>query len=569
MNKFNITYLLVILILNSILGCGTSKQAQKDIHQLRKTVDRERAFDHFVNGSIYEQQGDYANAILEYQDALRYDSDPAIYYALSKSYAALGKLESAIEAINSAIKLAPNKKEYLSHLAELYINQGNLEGCIDTYNKILKVDSLDYRSWINIARIYQITLNYQKAIDTYNQILKRFGNNIEVLSQLSFLYSQQKKTDESIKLLRQALEIEPGNVDFKKQLASLYLSMEYFDSAKTIYEDIIEQLPTDIESRAALSHIFLIKQDYENAVQQFEFILKGELIPLESQLKYAQLFASFIQKDSAVAPYAIQLFEKIKIQSPEDWRSYFFIGIISSGMKENDRAISNFEEALKLEKNNPDLWVFLASIYFERRDYRKVLNVLNESLNHIEDELRVYLLIGLSYQRIDVLDSAAIALEKAYQIDQKNLDVITALALVYDDLKNYEESDSLYEKGLRLYPNNHLLLNNYAYSLSVRALNLEKALKMAQEAIRQQPKNPSYLDTYGWVHYQLGNYHDALKYIKAAVDEGEVSSVVLEHLGDVYFKLGHIDNAKKYWQEAYEKDLNNENLKKKIEKGSL
>lgn len=569
MKKSKITYLAIIIVLSGILGCSTSKQSQQDTQAPKKTIDRNRAFDHFVNGSIYEQQADYARAILEYQDALRYDNDPAIYYALSKCYAALGKFESAIEAINTAIKLDPKKKEYLSHLAELYINQGDLENTINTYNEIIKIDSNDYSSWINIARIYQITLNYQKAIDTYNQILKRFGNNIEVLSQLSFLYSLQKNTDESIKLLQKALEIEPGNIDFKKQLAGLYLSKGYFDSSKTIYEDIIEQLPTDIESRAALSHIYLIKQDYENATQQFEFILKDEIIPLEAQLRYAQLFASFIQKDSAVAPYALQLFEKIKSQFPEDWRSYFFIGIISSGMKEDERALSNFEEALKLEKNNPDLWVFFASIHFEHSDYRKVLEVLNQSLNYIDDELRVYLLIGLSYQRVNILDSAAIALEKAHQLDPKNLDVISSLALVYDDLKNYEESDSLYEKGLRLYPNNHLLLNNYAYSLSVRNIKLDKALKMAQEAIRQQPKNPSYLDTYGWVHYQLGNYLEALKYIKAAVDEGEVSAVVLEHLGDVYFKLGDIENAKKYWKEAYEKESHNEDLKRKIEKGSL
>ncbi len=569
MKKLHFKYFYALIILLPLLGCTGSKQTTEQTAIENKVENRERALDHFVNGSIYDQQGDYARAILEYQDALRYDNDPAIYYALSKSYAALGKLDLAIDAANSAVKLDPKKKEYYFNLADLYLNSGNSTKLISTYQQIIALDSSDYKAWTNLARIYQIFRDYQNAVKTYQQILNRFGPETEVLSQLSFLYSLQKKTEESIKLMRLALDIEPGNIDFKKQLGALYISIGNLDSALIIYEDIVEQLPTDVESRASLSHIYLLKQNYEKASEQFDFILKDELIPLESQLRYGQLIASFIQKDSAVAPYALKLFEKIKSQYPDDWRSYFFIGLIASSMKNNELAIQNFENALKLEKTNTDPWVYLASLYFEKQEYQKVIDLLVLSQNYIPEDLRIYLLMGISYQRINILDSAAITLEKAYQIDEKNLDVIISLALVYDDLKNYEESDSLYEKGLRFYPDSHLLLNNYAYSLSVRGLQLDRALKMAQQALKQQPKNPSYLDTYGWIYFQLGNYSEALKYIKSAVEEGEVSSVVLEHLGDVYYKLGEPENALKYWKEAYTKDKNNEDLRKKIEKGSL
>lgn len=560
------SYLIFVFI---IAGCSGAKETNQEKTTIIKGENRERALDHFVNGSIYDQQGDYARAILEYQDALRYDNDPAIYYALSKSYAALGKIDLGIDAAKNAIKLDPKKKEYYFNLADLYLSSGDLSNMINTYKQIISLDSSDYKAWNQLARIYQIYRDYQKAIETYEQIVKRFGSETEVLSQLSFLYSLQKKPEQSIILLRQVLELEPGNTDFKKQLGGLYVSIGNLDSALTIYEDVVEQLPTDVESRAALSHIYLIKQNYEKLAEQFDFILKDEILPLESQLRYAQLVASFIQKDSAVTPYALQLFEKIKTKYPDDWRPYFFIGLIASSMKDNDLAIQNFEDALKLDKSNPDPWIYLASLYFEKQEYRKVIDLLNQSLHHISEELRIYLLMGISYQRINILDSAALNLERAYQIDEKNIDVITSLALVYDDLKNYEESDSLYERGLKLYPDNHLLLNNYAYSLSVRGLQLERALKMSKRALEQQPKNPSYLDTYGWIFYQLGNYNEALRYIKAAIEEGEVSAIVLEHLGDVYYKLGDTNNALKYWKEAYTKDKDNQDLKKKIEKGSL
>ena len=36
--------------------------------------------------------------------------------------------------------------------------------------------------------------------------------------------------------------------------------------------------------------------------------------------------------------------------------------------------------------------------------------------------------------------------------------------------------------------------------------NIERALK-------KEPQNPSYLDTYGWILYQKGDYAKAIKYL--------------------------------------------------------
>ena len=47
---------------------------------------KKRAMDHFINGSIAEAKGDYASAVLEYQDALNLDPSAGIYYALGKNY---------------------------------------------------------------------------------------------------------------------------------------------------------------------------------------------------------------------------------------------------------------------------------------------------------------------------------------------------------------------------------------------------------------------------------------------------------------------------------------------------
>ena len=179
------------------------------------------------------------------------------------------------------------------------------------------------------------------------------------------------------------------------------------------------------------------------------------------------------------------------------------------------------------------------------------------------------MLLGISYNRAGMNEDSRVALERAHELNPADLNVLSSLGLTYDALKMHTESDSTYERALRIDQHFALVLNNYAYSLSERGLQLERAAKMSKESLDKDSTNSSYLDTYGWILFKNGRYEEALVYIKKAVDLGDVSSVVLEHLGDVHAKLNQLSEAKEYWKKALEKDQNNGALKQKIARGAL
>jgi len=82
-----------------LTGCGSTHEgtttgtpeAQPAQRDSASQVAHEAALQHFVDGSMFEMKGEYAQAVLEYQDALRYEKDDAVYFALSKCYTQLGK----------------------------------------------------------------------------------------------------------------------------------------------------------------------------------------------------------------------------------------------------------------------------------------------------------------------------------------------------------------------------------------------------------------------------------------------------------------------------------------------
>ena len=74
-----------------------------------------------------------------------------------------------------------------------------------------------------------------------------------------------------------------------------------------------------------------------------------------------------------------------------------------------------------------------------------------------------------------------------------------------------------YERVLELDPYNAVVLNNYAYHLATHGGDLTKAEKMSSLAIREQPNNPVFLDTYGWILHLQGQDDLAKFYLQKAL----------------------------------------------------
>jgi len=108
-------------------------------------------------------------------------------------------------------------------------------------------------------------------------------------------------------------------------------------------------------------------------------------------------------------------------------------------------------------------------------------------------------------------------------------------------------------------------MNNYAYNLSLKGEDMERALELAEQAISYQPENAAYLDTIGWVHFKRGEYDRAKEFIQRSVDTGEAGPEVYEHLGDVFEALGNLEDAVYWWNKALENDSDREYLKERIE----
>ena len=134
----------------------------------------------------------------------------------------------------------------------------------------------------------------------------------------------------------------------------------------------------------------------------------------------------------------------------------------------------------------------------------------------------------------------------------------------YHSLNRDLESDSAYEKSLKLDPENAFVLNNYSYYLSLRKVNLERAKQMSAYSNKLDPENESFMDTYAWILFQLGDYATAKTFQEKAVAKNPKSATLLEHYGDILIELGDKDKALEYWRKAKEAGSDSKTIDTKI-----
>ncbi|MBI4727042.1 redoxin domain-containing protein [candidate division TA06 bacterium] len=144
---------------------------------------------------------------------------------------------------------------------------------------------------------------------------------------------------------------------------------------------------------------------------------------------------------------------------------------------------------------------------------------------------------------------------------QKGLYVI--IAQNYSQLGQVPEMAQAFKAALEIDPRDHNLLNNLAYELAKNKTELDAAaaysqrsMELAREEFKTAPWDMSkkrweiakkqtignYLDTYGWIFYQKGEFPKALKQLTEAFNY--IPEPTIEHhLSMAYYQTGQLDSA--------------------------
>ncbi len=537
--KIKLKYIFLFFLIVILSACSTQKaptiskyylnyindSINKNIQKVKYNEDD--ALYYFINGEQLEQQEKYADAIIEFQDALRLDTNAVIFYALGNNYLNIRKID----------------------LAE------------DYFIKSINYDNAFIPALEKLGELYMYSYKHKKALKTYKELVK-LAPTLEHLNKLAFLYqfSDLKKAAEIYEKIRE------NNEDFYllMKLANIYLSMQ--DTTKYVQrlELAYKYSPDDLDLNFELIKIYLTQNKYEKA----EAILrKSNYSMLSNDLSYLyeSLAAHLMNiKDSTSNIFKKSFLKMIDSRFYFDWKLQSMSGIIASQINDSTAAKSFFNKALTVADSIPEVTLQLANYYIYLNLERDALLLLNKYQKFFPDDYRFLDLQALAYFKMDSLQKSISLLQKSMRLNKESTISSNQLAIIYDRQNMIDSADYYYQYSLKIDPNNALANNNYAYSLAERNKNLDKALTMIKISLEDEPDNASYLDTYGWILFKMGNYNDALENTLKASLSPNATAEVFQHIGDIYIKMGEKDKAIEAWKKGLDTEPDNIQLLNRI-----
>ena len=598
--------LIIIYVASLLAGCSQEvvKQAESSEAPPAKLsrADKEKiAEQNFIDGCVLETKGQFNDAIAKYLTALKYDQKAGIYYTVAKNYFRLNKLSSAINFAQQAVKNDSGNVEYMTLLASIYSSSHLEDSSAAVYNQIIKLDSTAYTAYFSLAQIYEAK-RPNEALKLYKKVIDLIGPEWSVLVRLVALNERMGNIQETVKMVAELVKLNPSNLQLQKVLIDAYIKTKEYDKALSMVNESLASFPDDFDLLELKGRTMIEKGDWKDASGEYLKLVANPQVNMEAKIRIGTSFFAASEKDSNNLHIAKEIFQTID-KDTADWQVNAYLGEIGIREKQDSIAIEYLKKAAGLAEWNAQVWVRLGGLLFDNRKYKDAISYMSKAYSKFPNDFAVNLIYGLALsQENDHLkakealqralkinpddvtalsamgytlnqlkndEEALVYLQKALSIDPNNIQVLSITAMIHESKKEYKISDSLYTKALQLDSTNALILNNYAYSLSERGIDLQNALAMSKKAVTQEPKNASYLDTIGWIYFKLDSLDNAKKNVESAANMEEKNATILDHLGDIYFKLGQKEKAKQLWNKAFSLDQSKAEIKRKIDKGEL
>lgn len=505
-------------------------------------LDPENSTVAYYLGFCYVTMGNASRETIEdgYQlmkqhfDAVPTDYDEAVIYASVAGR--LGHNDEAMAALDTLTKLFPAKSDVRAMLADAYARKGQFREAIATYDTFEAAEGKSLPLSLRKINFYMALNDSVGAINETRSLYDTAPNNATYNLLLGNVFMQVGNRDSAMHYIDRAQLLDPDNGMTYLSKAQIYYNEG--DSAnydKQIYNALISK-GLDVQSKVDvltdyIKQLLAERDSSQRIVNLFNVLISQHPHEKDIHQLYSDYFT--VQKDFKRAAEQMEYVTDIDPSNAENWMRLMMLELVD---KNYPKAIETAQKAIEYNPDSISLYQYIAPAYYEMKEYDKALDIYNKA--------------------IMLADTTDYMLQSS---------IMCGMADVYSALNDTAKAIEYYEDAISLNPGNDLAMNNYAYFLAVRGIDLDRAERLIAEALKTNPENPTMLDTYAWVYFRKKEYTLALAYIKKAIEcSKEDYPEIIEHYGDILFMNGEFDQALENWEKALKLNPDSEILSRKV-----
>ncbi|MEX1187714.1 MAG: tetratricopeptide repeat protein [Bacteroidia bacterium] len=565
--------LIICSVLLGLTACSSQKKVstEKVVTGGELTEKEQLEFAYLFHDAEKDKLlGNFSLAQDKFQQAIRINPrSSAAHFELSQIYLQTGNIESAEISGKQAVRFDGKNKWYKMALADIYEQVGKYNEIIPLIEQLRKQEPFNPDYIFGLGAAQAQVGDYAAAVKTYDDLEEITGLTEELALQKKNLYMKMGKTDKALEEIRKLMKMYPEEAGYHGFLAEIYEATDQPDKALEEYKEILRKEPDNANVHFSLAEYYRQQGNKDKSFEELKLAFANPESSLELKLQVLASYFDITAQYPSLKTQAMELCTTLIEAHPEESRARAVYGDFLIRDNQLENALEQYKIILETDKSSYNVWNQVLLIEAELQHFQSLFDLSKEAMELFPYQPNIFLYNGIAAIQLKNYDEAISALKDGANVTIGNSELssqfYSSIGDSYNYLSKYKESNEAYEKALKYDESNTYVLNNYAYYLSLRKENLQRAKEMAEKCNILQPGNPSFLDTFAWVLFQMGEFEDANKWIDTAIDAGGIKSgTIMEHKGDILFKLGKTSDALDFWIRANELGQGSEKLSEKI-----
>ena len=416
-NKLSLSFLIGFCMV-FLLACGESQQEQSHV-------------EHLSRASVYQEQGQYKAAIIEYKNAVKKSNgEVSVLLQYATMLNDLGQYPAALNMLEQVS--ADKNEDYYLELAHTYQKMKKFFSAEKVIFKQLNADSPNVKLLLAENALGKGELS--DAIKRFNDLLSKPQYKNDALLGKATALARMGQMNDSLELLNKVDQTSDAAVKANVLIAGIQVSRQQLDEAEATLTNVLSGMrstdiiePEKVIVLERLSYV-LTRQGRSNEAYIYTKIL-SEAFPGSNEVR-TQFQTAVEKMDEAKMDEAKSILLDILENYPNYKKATQLLGVISYIQGDIQTASKYLSDSVDPEVANDMTRHVYAATNLKLNDPKKVLEILEPGINetNVPASLALYALAAISDKQYEKGEKALL---KAISLDENNVRFRLALANYY------------------------------------------------------------------------------------------------------------------------------------------
>jgi len=558
------------------------------------------------NGNHYFEQGKYAEAAIEYRNAIKVDPNSAdAHYRLAVTKTKLGAWSDAFKELERTVDLQPDNTQAQLDLGNLALAGRDLERADQIAFALIQKDPNNAGAHSLFANVNEardrhedaateiekaIALqpknagfyltrgtfqsnrgNLDAAERSFQKAIEIDPNDTAAITALARIYQQQRRWADAEKMLDKDVTLEPKSAAARLELARLYLAQQRKDAAEQVLIQAQKDLADDPNAYLLLPEFYESLGEHDKALAHLERLHTQHPHDLKAGTEYARLLLNLNQVDKAnqvneqvlaqrgahtdalvvkgeilvllgKADTAVSVLRTAIKDEPESALAHYVLGSALSENGDQGGAENEWRQAAQLQPSMVQVQRVLARLAVAKQD-QDLLQKTSERI--VENDPQApdgYIFRAMAEANQKQPDKAEADLNRAIQLAPQNPLGFAKMGEWWLTQRRYADAEKFYEQALVRDPNFSDALRGLIATYTEEK-QPARALARVQAQITKAPQNSDYYFILGGLQVNKKDFAAAESSLRKAISLDQNNMNAFFLLGQVEVQQGSLDKA--------------------------